>query len=463
MSWVHKIIKALVTLWAVMPLTLPAQHSTQITTLKIASSISVAPRILCPPPVARARTPAVPVADPMEIPSDDVVRESLYLYQPRQTASSPLLMGGQVKLRQHNDPSPLRIAFWGDSHLAAGFFTDELSALAIQPKDAVIRQILPVGLALGGKSMLIKDTCVSPQWRYESAHTRGAASSHPGPGLLNLQTQDAGAFLAWDFRKSDRPSPWNRITILFQQQVAPSRLAISVDGAPAILISPTGAPGPAGLELISDQPISTLRIEIEEGGFRFHGLSMDSTSSSSASQLDVFGYSGATVSGWVRSDVNYLGAWFKNASYNDVVLAFGTNEGNVKPFNAPLYAAQLLQAVNTLKRIFPGQRCILIAPGDRGVRLRRSQQSMQAILANNIDLMQYTRLHALIGQIQRDIAIDHGCLFWSMFDAMGGAGSAYQWAKQTPALMAPDLIHFTPAGYRHLARRFASDFGFAID
>jgi lysophospholipase L1-like esterase len=43
--------------------------------------------------------------------------------------------------------------------------------------------------------------------------------------------------------------------------------------------------------------------------------------------------------------------------------------------------------------------------------------------------------------------------------AMGGVGSAYTWARQNPALMAPDLIHFTPAGYRELANRFMADFG----
>jgi lysophospholipase L1-like esterase len=46
-----------------------------------------------------------------------------------------------------------------------------------------------------------------------------------------------------------------------------------------------------------------------------------------------------------------------------------------------------------------------------------------------------------------------------MQEAMGGAGSAYTWARKSPALMAPDLIHFTPAGYRELANRFMTDLG----
>jgi hypothetical protein len=42
---------------------------------------------------------------------------------------------------------------------------------------------------------------------------------------------------------------------------------------------------------------------------------------------------------------------------------------------------------------------------------------------------------------------------------MGGAGGAYRWARRSPPLMARDLLHFTPVGYRQLAKQFAADMG----
>ena len=42
---------------------------------------------------------------------------------------------------------------------------------------------------------------------------------------------------------------------------------------------------------------------------------------------------------------------------------------------------------------------------------------------------------------------------------MGGQGGAYRWARQSPPLMARDLIHFTVPGYQQLAREFADDMG----
>jgi lysophospholipase L1-like esterase len=47
--------------------------------------------------------------------------------------------------------------------------------------------------------------------------------------------------------------------------------------------------------------------------------------------------------------------------------------------------------------------------------------------------------------------------------AMGGAGSAYRWARHNPPLMARDLIHFTVPGYQRLAQLMAKDLGWGPD
>jgi lysophospholipase L1-like esterase len=82
-----------------------------------------------------------------------------------------------------------------------------------------------------------------------------------------------------------------------------------------------------------------------------------------------------------------------------------------------------------------------------------------ASVAPSGQLLKFSRIHAQIGQIQTELAAQHGCLAWSMQEAMGGVGSAYPWARKNPPLMASDLIHFTPAGYRELANSFMADFG----
>jgi lysophospholipase L1-like esterase len=46
-------------------------------------------------------------------------------------------------------------------------------------------------------------------------------------------------------------------------------------------------------------------------------------------------------------------------------------------------------------------------------------------------------------------------------EAMNGAGGAYRWVRQSPPLMARDLIHFTVPGYQRLAQKFAQDMGWS--
>ena len=87
--------------------------------------------------------------------------------------------------------------------------------------------------------------------------------------------------------------------------------------------------------------------------------------------------------------------------------------------------------------------------------------SVRARAAAQIDLLQYSRIHADINRVQAEVAQAAGCSAWSMQDAMGGQGKAYEWARQSPALMAKDLIHFTVPGYQRLAQEFFKDMGWA--
>jgi lysophospholipase L1-like esterase len=208
----------------------------------------------------------------------------------------------------------------------------------------------------------------------------------------------------------------------------------------------------------------------------------------SALHLDLFAYPGATMAGWVRSDLGYLSSWFTDQAYDLALIAFGTNEGNDPRFNEDAYRDMLARALGNFRQVFPQTQCVLIGPGDRGIRVVKSRATKRSKAANaknqsskkeqakpskpvpkapaqkakaaaTAQLLKYARIHERIGQIQADLAAQHGCQAWSMKSAMGGAGSAYTWARKSPALMAPDLIHFTSAGYRELANSFMADFG----
>jgi hypothetical protein len=428
--------------------------------------------------------PPTPTAEASDLPADDEVAQALQdmraerLIQP--TRQGQLLPG---------HTRGWRLAIWGDSHMAAAFFSDHLARKLLPADGTVSSRFVHAGVGHGGVRGLVRKTCLSGEWGREMAYAHADAAAAPGPGMTSLVAKQTGATLALDLRDAQAQARHQHLQLLYHGDGAGStQLAISVDGEAEIPVTLNPQPGPNALVLQTSAALSTLQLRVVDGAFRFQGLKLAPTATPTALHLDLFAYPGATVAGWGRSDLGYLASWFTDQSYDLALFAYGTNEGNDPRFNETTYREALMRAVGHFRQVFQQTPCVLIAPGDRGVRVVRKNANMndkkqarqgppsrtapKQVKANksgqtasnaptgpSAHLLKYARIHQRIGHIQAEVAAQHGCQAWSMQTAMGGAGSAYSWARKNPPLMAPDLIHFTPAGYRELANSFAADFG----
>ena len=431
-----------------------------------ASTSQEAPALECAPLPKRAPRPSQPDADPLVIPADEEVRESLEgaeLKRPA-PASAGRLLNRPLPLQ---GSTPLRVAIWGDSHLAAAFFSQELVSLLKLAPDQVQSALLPPTMNAPGVRLPLRKACVSSHWRRELVYAHREAATVPGPGMVNLHSAQAGANLSWDFRHPSAGVRPGSLKLLYQQTAEPIEITIAIDGGAAQTLVLAQEAGPAAVEVLADGPISTLSLHLVSGSLRLHGLALP-VAPSVKLQMDVFGYPGATVNAWATADSDYLSAWFEAQAYDLVLLEFGTNEGNVGAFDPVAYEALLNKAVSRWRARFPDSACMLIGPGDRGVLVRQSARGKRAkgskakrvvMPGKNVDLLKYSKIHASIVQIQDKVGAEYGCRAWSMLDAMGGPASAYTWARSKPALMAPDLIHFTVGGYQRLAQTWARDVG----
>jgi lysophospholipase L1-like esterase len=347
-----------------------------------------------------------------------------------------------------------RIALWGDSHAAAGFFSEELvRQLGAGEQDAV-QATLPAGFGVPGVLLPVRDFCVSAGWSHEHAYLHAAGAARPGPGLVSMVSSQRGAWFALDLRSAaGAPGP-RSVRLLFDQDRRPLRIRVSIDAGAPVSVELAGPSGPAALELASERSISTLRVEVVDGELRLQGVDREPVAQAKV-RLDTFGFPGATVAGWAGADTGYLQAWFERRAYDLVALKFGTNEGNVTPLDAPAYTATLRAAVNNLRKVFPDARCLLIGPGDRGVVDTEGKSAP----AGREERLRFSTVHEEINRIQRAVAQEAGCSFWSAQDAMGGRGSAFRWAGADPALMQPDLTHFTVLGYQRLAQAISAQLG----
>jgi len=363
------------------------------------------------------------------------------------------------------DTLPRRIAIWGDSHLAAGSFAAELKrvlgAQGIKPRSPFI----PFTMGRAGVLLPLRRHCMDG-WTSELAYT----SRHPmlmtGIGM-NALRGDPEAYLWLDLRNEAGEADVQSVDLYFRTTPEEGSIAVSIDGGAEGRVA-LGGNGASGVITISaSAPISVLKIRLQQQPVVLHALYLNYHEPPPA-VVDSFGIPGATVRSWQQVDPVRFSQYFRSHAYDMVMLEFGTNEGNARPFDASGYRQMLNESLRNMRQVFPDARCLLIAPGDRGVLLPKSRAKKNRDRRQRSDvaqrrvisgLLHFSEIHESIYRMQKEIGARHGCETWSMQAAMGGQGSAYQWLLASPPLMARDLIHFTPRGYQRLAQELAESLG----
>ena len=346
---------------------------------------------------------------------------------------------------------PLRVAVWGDSHVAAGFITDELARHVEAKGLAATTRIIPASAGRPGVRLPVRQVCKGGEWQYQAAYM-APAPVQVGPSLSNLRSTKVGDYLWLDLRqRADRHVRSVRIHYLPVRSAG--ALGVRIDDGPEVRfeLSRLGDQqriAPGVLDLRASSSISTLKLRVLNGEVVLQSVTLDYVSPADVT-IDVFGLPSATINGWASADAAYLRKSIDGGSYDAIVLEYGTNEGAVGRFDAPKYAAMLSSSLKNMRAVFPDSACVLMGPTDRGVRVPEGSRR------GSIDFLKYSRIHQQIARIQGEVGAKFGCALWDWQRAMGGTGSIYAWARATPPLAAPDLIHLTLAGYRRSAAALA--------
>jgi lysophospholipase L1-like esterase len=151
---------------------------------------------------------------------------------------------------------------------------------------------------------------------------------------------------------------------------------------------------------------------------------------------ETLGINGAQASMLLDWDEKILSSEIAGRDPALIVLAYGTNEAINPRWDAAAYTADLAQLLERLRRAAPGATILLTGPPDCQFRLRQRYYP-------------YPHLSQVI-DIQRSVALQHGCAFWDWRARMGGKGSVTEWVRA--GLGQPDHVHMTSAGYRLIGR-----------
>ena len=395
-----------------------------------ASTKPLTPMPAPPPPVATSPAPAPTPVEPPPVASSE---PAPVLDAEAPKAPEDLLAHFHARL---TSAKPVRIAWLGDSHTYADFWTH------------AVRSALQERYGNGGPGYLLvgihpyrsgrAKITVDGKWRHEPSSPSSGAHQLDGTfGLLGMRAVPVSA----DARCTIEPystavEGGARWTLLFREK-GQDRFEARVGSGEWKTVGPaTGSalPGsPIRRLTLKGKAKEPFQVRAKSGAPELFGVILESEKPGLV--LDNLGINGArasTVLAWEEQ------AWEAELRAREpalVVLAYGTNEA-ASTLTAARYQAHEKALLERVKKAAPNADCLMIGPTDMATPEGGSRPRV-------------AELDAALESTARE----SGCAFMSAYRAMGGEGGFAKWAKESPPLGSPDRIHLTPKGYEALAEK----------
>lgn len=226
-----------------------------------------------------------------------------------------------------------------------------------------------------------------------------------------------------------------RFEVHYLKDKRSGRLAIIVDDEEkAVLDTAADAPEDATYAIdVPDGP-HTFKLRNAGGGLtRVYGAVIERRVPGVV--YDGIGVVGARIARQLWIDEAHQEAALRERDPDLILFTYGGN-ALVDKTSSAAYKADYVAVLKRYRAALPDASCVVMSPLDHAERYRGRYRTVE-------------RLHLLM-KVQREAALEHGCAWFSIFDAMGGEGSIGAWYDATPRLAEGDLAHPSAAGSRVL-------------
>ncbi|MEX2370454.1 MAG: GDSL-type esterase/lipase family protein [Bacteroidales bacterium] len=278
--------------------------------------------------------------------------------------------------------------------------------------------------------------------RYTGFGERDSTIEHSCYGMMACYTgvpkpdKDIVPSVEFIFRQGKRASSFSTIRIFLHAYVDSGMIAVHINDT----ISDTITLVHGGYHMIeykidTDVEKVKLAFNLQEGG-RVYGISFDPEAGVQMDNIAMRGSSGLEFS---NSDRQTLDTMLTAVNPGLIIMQFG---GNVVPYikSASFYKKTFKRELNYLKTVCPGVKIVVIGPGDMSTR-----ENGKFVTFNTLEPVR---------DALREAALESGCAFWDMYEAMGGENSITNFVLADPPLATSDYIHFTPRGANLVAGMF---------
>lgn len=336
----------------------------------------------------------------------------------------------------------------GDSHTAGPVMVGHLREMMQARFGAAGPGRLPPGRAQRPiNANQLAETTQSGEWAARSA----LRASNAGPfGLtgFRLTGERAGDVITL---RSTEAAGFDRVHLSFMAGPGAGSFRLRVDDlavGPVTLRSASQEFRPFTL----DAPARSRELAIElvgDGPVELLGWGMDRRGRGVL--VEGFGINGATLASLDNRDPAIFTRELTSQPPAMVILAFGTNEAVDPDFDEAAYAAQLTRQILRLRQTLPRTGILLMGVPDAGRPLRAARRGRPSLGCAAVSplpaLLRVRAAQRSVAQAQRV-----GFFDWSA-EVTRNPCRLPELARGDAPLMRPDLVHFTPDGYRLTAER----------
>jgi hypothetical protein len=175
---------------------------------------------------------------------------------------------------------------------------------------------------------------------------------------------------------------------------------------------------------------STVNVRFQcKSAIDIFGFSIESDSGAFVDNFSFRGNSGFPLS---KVSQNVYSSTDNYLNYDLIILEYGLNAVSPEVTDFSWYERGMLNVIGHIKKSFPNSSIMLISVGDKSYRKDGVYQTDPSV--------------PLLVSVQKKMAEETGCAFWSLYDAMGGSGSMVKWVEGDTALANKDYTHFNFKG-----------------
>ncbi len=341
---------------------------------------------------------------------------------------------------------PLRIMYYGDSQIENDRITSAFRNRLQERYGGSGRGLVPVSDIYNSANNFVM--AVSDNW--EETTVVGARRKNLDVGLLGQSFRVTHSKAA-----ADSTTAWVKIRSLQPQK----------PGGYTVACIFYMAHGKSSIEITLDERRQYAQKLSTKGYINELRLNLGATPEmmkvvfSTNSEITVYGLSLESPKGIIVDNIALRGRAFPGFSMMDttrfkqmanlikpsfLILHYGVNVVPNVRNNYSYYKKQLKGEIAYIHKQLPKVPLLLISSSDMAHKVNGRMQS-------------YSNISAVV-QAQKEAALESGCAFWNLFNAMGGSGTMIGWVEKQPPLGNKDYVHFTMLGARKVGNLFATEF-----